>query len=305
MYAQTPWGRFKVGLDLRQGLLIEPDRPGLLRTPAVTEALLPAIALYGANASGKSNVLQAMSFARHAVTSSHRAWEPDAGVPVEPFMLSDEAEAPSTYEFDLIINDVRHRYGLVLTAAAVADEWLYAWPHGKRQVWFERNGDAFEFGKHLPGENETIRALTRPNSLFSRRQHRTTTAFSRQCISGSAALKLGSVQPEVAIQRRPPRREQKHRILIVCEGRETEPTYFIDFRNDVRNPRVHVEPVAGAGVPMKVVNRAIELRDEAMKRAGAEKDETHLWDEVWAVVDVDEHPNVSAAKQLATSKGIC
>lgn len=107
-----------------------------------------------------------------------------------------------------------------------------------------------------------------------------------------------------AIRRRPPQREPKHRILIVCEGAETEPGYFRDYRNDVRNPRVHVEPVGAAGVPMTVVSRAIELRDLAAARARAERDDNLRWDEVWVVFDVDEHPRVEEAKLKAEAAGI-
>jgi predicted ATPase len=62
----------------------------------------------------------------------------------------------------------------ILSLAASSDKagehvlkvWLFAWPHGRKATWFERDGDAFEFGKMLHGENEVIRTLTRPNSLF-------------------------------------------------------------------------------------------------------------------------------------------
>jgi hypothetical protein len=54
----------------------------------------------------------------------------------------------------------------VLSASEVSEEWLFAWPHGRKQVWFERTGTTFEWGKSLHGENETIRGLTRKNSLF-------------------------------------------------------------------------------------------------------------------------------------------
>jgi hypothetical protein len=144
----------------------DPNDPRLIRRDGFGEALLPAVALYGANASGKSNVLHALGFMREAVLLSHRLWEPERGVPREPFALSRRAKDPSVYEVDIVVDDVRHRYGFVLGAAAIEEEWLHAWPHGRKQTWFEREGEAFEFGKNLHGENETIRGLTRPNSLF-------------------------------------------------------------------------------------------------------------------------------------------
>jgi len=70
------------------------------------------------------------------------------------------------YEVDVVIEGVRYRYGFQLSAARVEEEWLFAWPQGRKAMWFEREGDHFEFGKSLHGENEAIRSLTRPNSLF-------------------------------------------------------------------------------------------------------------------------------------------
>jgi uncharacterized protein len=138
----------------------------LLRPDGIDEALLPAIALYGANASGKSNVVEALMFMRDAVQSSHRRWDPLGGVPRDPFALSAKSDEASRYEVDFIVAQVRYRYGFLIDSARIIGEWLYAWPRRKKQTWFKRKEDAFSFGKHLGGENETIRGLTRPNSLF-------------------------------------------------------------------------------------------------------------------------------------------
>ena len=46
------------------------------------------------------------------------------------------------------------------------EEWLYAWPNGKKQTWLERDGENFEYGKHLIGENKVIEGVTRTNALF-------------------------------------------------------------------------------------------------------------------------------------------
>lgn len=142
------------------------DDARLRHSPGLNEALLPALVLYGANASGKSNVLGAVAFMRRTVLESYRLWEPERDIPQEPFVLSNKACEPSLYEVDILVDGVRYRYGFVLSANRVEEEWLHAWPHGRKQVWFERESDEFEFGKHLRGENETIRGLTRANSLF-------------------------------------------------------------------------------------------------------------------------------------------
>lgn len=133
---------------------------------AETRSALPVAAIYGANASGKTNVLRALEFTRDAVVESHSSWKPDGGVPRQAFAGSDDG-LPSRFVVDFELNGRRHQYGFAVTSAAVEDEWLHVFPKGKRQVWYSRqHWNKFAFGAKLKGENETIRALTRRNSLF-------------------------------------------------------------------------------------------------------------------------------------------
>jgi len=129
--------------------------------------LLRTAAIYGANASGKSNVLDALSYMRHAVMNSHRQWKPDGPIPRAPFLLDPDADSkPSTFEVDVFIDDVLYQYRFSLDTQQVQEESLSVFVSNRRQVWFERKGQDFHFGKSLSGENRTIQSLTRPNSLF-------------------------------------------------------------------------------------------------------------------------------------------
>jgi uncharacterized protein len=136
------------------------------RVPGTSELLIPVAALYGGNASGKSNVLAALAFMRDAVMLSHRAWAPDEGVPRDPFAWGPKRGEPSTFEVTFRQDATRFQYGFVASDACFLEEWLYAWPHGKKQVWFERDGQEFQFKENLRGENRVIEGLTRANSLF-------------------------------------------------------------------------------------------------------------------------------------------
>jgi hypothetical protein len=108
--------------------------------------------------------------------------------------------------------------------------------------------------------------------------------------------------------RRPARREAlldpRPRILIVCEGEVTEPTYFSDFQKWCRNPRVRIQVEGPAGVPLTLVKAAKRLKNAAENHARREKDENLLFEEVWCVFDRDEHPEVPAARQFATDNGL-
>jgi hypothetical protein len=109
---------------------------------------------------------------------------------------------------------------------------------------------------------------------------------------------------ERSIRRRGPTREPKRRILIVCEGEETERGYFKDFQHEVRNPRVHVEVSSETGEPLQVVRSAMRLKKKAEDEARGQRDENLRWDEVWGVVDVDEHASLGEARQLALKNDI-
>ena len=132
-----------------------------------SEPLLPVAALYGANASGKTNVLTALSFMRLAVADSHRSWGPTDGIPRDPFAWGPKRSEPSTFEVGILINGVRYEYGFSASDDAFVEEWLYAWPNGKKQIWFVREDGVFKFGDHLKSSlNSIIEQTTRPNSLF-------------------------------------------------------------------------------------------------------------------------------------------
>lgn len=128
--------------------------------------LLPVAAIYGANASGKSTILSGLQFMADAVTASLRFWAPTDGVPRTPFAWEDGPRTPSMFEAVFLIDGVHHTWGFVVDDHVVLEEWMYARPKGRKQVWFERDRQQFRFGEHLKGENTTLAQLTRNNSLF-------------------------------------------------------------------------------------------------------------------------------------------
>lgn len=128
--------------------------------------LLPVAVLYGANASGKSNVLSALAFMREAVCDSYRYWSPDEEIPRDPFAWGEARIEPSFFEATILISGTKFEYGFLASNEEFLEEWLYAWPNGKKQVWLERDKSTFKFGENLKGENKLIAEVTRPNALF-------------------------------------------------------------------------------------------------------------------------------------------
>jgi hypothetical protein len=130
--------------------------------------VLPVLALYGANASGKSNVLDALRRMFRHIVASHREGRPSGGVHYEPFGLPRH-EAPSSFACDVVLEGVRYHYGFTLNEHRYEEEWLHAWPSGSKQVWFDRRGadrSQWYFGPSLQGQKVRIAELTRDNSLF-------------------------------------------------------------------------------------------------------------------------------------------
>lgn len=82
--------------------------------------------IFGPNASGKSNLIDALGFAIEAIRSSATSWRDSPYFPHFPFELRDAASIfPSRYEFDFISsNDERYLYGFEIDARGVREEWL-------------------------------------------------------------------------------------------------------------------------------------------------------------------------------------
>ena len=114
-------------LLLTASSLKDPDA-GLIACPsAPTGYVVPAAAIYGANAAGKTNLCEAIDAMRRMVLYSHTRGEPDGGVPRHPFRLDPKCKAGrSRFEMDFVIDNVRYLYGFEPSDAAFESEGLYA-----------------------------------------------------------------------------------------------------------------------------------------------------------------------------------
>lgn len=130
--------------------------------------VLPAVALYGGNASGKSTVMGALKTMSDLIDNSYNSW---ALVPQTPFRLDDTSQdAPTQFDCDFLIDDVRYEYGFVITKKLVVEEWLCAYPRSRRQIWFhiKRNGPKVStyFGPAFKGNRKCLAAAATMSSLF-------------------------------------------------------------------------------------------------------------------------------------------
>ena len=128
--------------------------------------ILKVAAIYGANASGKTNVLRALHFMGAAVVTSQTRWKPQQRIPRQHFRLDESSSnEPTTMEADLFLDGSRYQYGFSMDSDRILEEWCYAFPRGRRQLWFSRTLQTFRFGKHFAA-NRLIQEVTRENSLF-------------------------------------------------------------------------------------------------------------------------------------------
>lgn len=145
------------------------DEPsGLIDTPALrSQKVLPAAVIYGANASGKSNLVRALAHMKELVRNSHRRGEPGAPISLKPFLLDPTyATKPSVFAIDFVWKDTRYAYRFEAFRNEFTHESLHVWRDGPVALLFERERQIFKFGRSLKGRNKVIEALTRTNSLF-------------------------------------------------------------------------------------------------------------------------------------------
>lgn len=128
--------------------------------------LLKSAVLYGANASGKSNLFKAMNFAKNFILNSSKETQSEEPIRVRNFKLSNETQnAPSYFEIIFICEKIKYRYGFEADKAEVQSEWLYYTPKTKETKLFEREKNNFKLGTHFK-EGEDFRDKTRKNALF-------------------------------------------------------------------------------------------------------------------------------------------
>ena len=128
-------------------------------------SLLKSAAIYGANASGKSNLILAFNFVRWFVMNSAKLQITDK-IDVEDFRLSTETvDKPSFFEIVFQLKNKTYRYGFEVTQKRVVSEWLFCTPRSRETKIFNRQGDKIEYSKNIEQGN-ILRGLTKKNTLF-------------------------------------------------------------------------------------------------------------------------------------------
>lgn len=130
--------------------------------------LLKAAAIYGPNASGKSNLITALGFINEFISTKGEKFSAKV-FRFDPAL----ADQPSCFEWHFIANGQRYSYELAISQERVHKECLQVYPNGIETLLYRRayeNGhDQFEFGESLEGGellHHAWKNLTAPKSLF-------------------------------------------------------------------------------------------------------------------------------------------
>jgi len=135
--------------------------------------LLRSAVVYGPNAAGKSNLIQAIAFMKKLILSSAKESQEGEKIDATPFLFNRQTSLdPSEFEVVFIQDGTRYQYGFGVNPKRVTGEWLFAYPEGRAQRWFERKydpdtqKDIWYFGPKFTGSRKVWQEATRSNALF-------------------------------------------------------------------------------------------------------------------------------------------
>jgi len=128
--------------------------------------ILPVAAVYGGNASGKTNLFKALSFAKNLVVKGTR---PDSLIPVDPFRLDAQcSDRPVRFSFELLIDVTMYEFSFAVTRKDVVEEKLVKIYNSSEKVLYHRLNNEPNFDPVLEKDQFLQFAFqgTRNNQLF-------------------------------------------------------------------------------------------------------------------------------------------
>lgn len=129
--------------------------------------LLKSAVVYGANASGKSNLIIALQVMRYFAINSFRDLQKDEEIGLWSFRLNEESIIqPSFFEVVFMADGILYKYGFELDNKKVNKEWLYFKQKNEERLLFKRDGLKFDLSEKDFPEGINKNTDTRENCLF-------------------------------------------------------------------------------------------------------------------------------------------
>ena len=226
---------------------------GLKAVPGV----LRSAAIYGANASGKTNVIRALKYMRDVVLESATKVQPEQTYNVQSFRFDQDTKEGSTdFEITFLKDGLRHEYGFSMNQKRFLSEYLTVYKSAKPQHWFDRwydestDDDVYEYKTGLTGPKQVWEEATRPNALFL------------SMASQLNSKKLRSIYEWFA-----------ESLVIFNEDQKLSPDYTVKAITEQKTREKVCEFIAAADIsvdgidiePMKVASKAFHFDLEAGK----------------------------------------
>ena len=126
--------------------------------------VLKAAVIYGANGSGKSNFIDAISFVKNLVSNSINH-QPGQGILQVPHKL-EGYERKSNYKIQFVVDGIRYAFGFSLRNMLVVEEYLYYFPNGRQTKIFERVGEEYSAGRNFRNRFNSCKDVLKPNRLM-------------------------------------------------------------------------------------------------------------------------------------------
>ena len=138
------------------------------------EQMLKSVAVFGANASGKSNVIKAVRACIEIIRSSHN-YNENTVFSFVPFKFDGYDRLPSSFYVRFLMDGVEYEYSFTMTQKEIQTEQLYYYPNGRRSLVFsrdERKGpdkkDVYEFKLVLKRPMDVAANTSRKTLFISR-----------------------------------------------------------------------------------------------------------------------------------------
>ena len=217
-------------------------------------------AVYGANASGKSNLFKAMTNAIVYIRQSNM-YQVGQKINVVPYKFCDNCiSVPTKYEFTFVAEDgLKYIYGFGATIDKVVEEYLYVFRSPKPSMIFERAEEEYSFPRNEKAAMMPLTKMNTPNKLFLS----TATAWNAQCtvIPFNWFATMIDTQTSVDNQQGPAleayNNEKEENIAFVKRLMKMADINIVDVAVDIEEMKEDQSPIPGLDFGGIVINNQI------------------------------------------------